>query len=182
MIRSYHEIYISKAIQLFSTRLNDYIAKEWADLADSYSRALKQQISYETEVPPGHIQVIPPPNFEESDFIPWSLEDRVVENSWAIVVSCDSMNQDVTDGGDILGNFVLKFDILYVNEYVEGLAYAAVSRVRNAIIRLIKDHGETLTYAGGSMEASDQQLKDLNNEENDRTIVGSISYSIMAHQ
>ena len=97
-----------------------------------------------------------------------------------LVVVCDAAVSDSNSEASILGQFRLSIGIIYQNQYQEGLAYAAVSRVRRAIAALIRERNESITYSGGSIEVASLAQQDLNKGEGSRSVVSEIHYMITA--
>lgn len=168
-MKHFEEIYTLKTLDVLKRNINDELGLIWTDLIKTYSRVLGID-------PSEHL--ISTPHLSDNNFFAWSLEDRPIETEWAIIVGCDLKKEDALEDSHYLGTYIIDIGIMYINEYKEGLGYAAVSRVRKAITQIMEKHGELIAYNGGDLVVNNFEQMGLNPKANNRTIVSNVTYEI----
>lgn len=178
-MRSFEEIYILRTIDLLKEGLNTEILKVWEQIRNSYS-ASGYDATGTDDNNPNKITLIEPPDIADEDYFQWSLEEKPFTGVWAILVNCDLQLQDSNDAVFLLGNYQLSVGIAYQTQYIEADRYAALSRIRIAIMETIKKRHDRILYNGGTLEVASTRMRDINPAEGNRIVVAEVLYNLIS--
>ena len=178
-MQSFEEIYILRTIDALKAKLYPEIVLAWDAAEVAYIAAGYDPVD-DNESPRPKVKILPPPMISDITFLPWSLEEKPITGSWAIVVLCDVSVLDSNNNLSMLGNYELTIGVAYQAKYIESSKYAALSRMRRAVMRLIQKEKNAILYNGGELELASTKLSDINEMKGNRTVVSEVVYNLIA--
>ena len=178
-MRSFEELYIIRTIDALQAGLDTEILKAWEQVRNGYAAAGYDPVGTDDNNP-RKIKLIDPPELASTDYYQWSLEEKVFTGTWGILVTCDMQVQDTNDSLFTLGNYQLGIKIAYQAQYIESNKYAALARVRSAVLETVRKNQDSILYNGGTLDVAALRLEEMNPAAGNRTVAAEIVYNLVA--